>query len=170
MLSCLRCGIPFKSREAVYINEVKAPYGDTGEPSKTWAQPLIFSARGQGHQSGCQVLLSVLWCNPTIPWLLFHSMRKKIHVLGEQSLFNGVAGESKATVLGTDAEFWTQIFPQVFCPDLLQVCPQGLEPGLVQPPWDKCFCSGHRSILELESGSRHPKERKRQRIKKPQLL
>lgn len=32
-------------------------------------------------------------------------MRKMIHVLGEQSLFNGVAGESKAAALGTDAEF-----------------------------------------------------------------
>ncbi|KAK4819370.1 hypothetical protein QYF61_001649 [Mycteria americana] len=54
---------------------------------------------------------------------------------------------------------------EVACPGpwseqpLEQVCPQVLEPGLAQPPQGKPFCSGYRSILELESGSSHPKER-----------
>lgn len=156
-------------------NEVKAPYRDSGEPSKTRTQPLIFSARGQTTSLSPRffypfhvTFLSVLCYNPPAPWLPFHAVM--MYVMEELNLFHCVAGERKEAQLGTVlrcAEFQTPVFPQVARPDLQSeqplewVCPQVPEPGLAQPPRDKPFCSGYRSIVELESGFSHPKERQR---------
>lgn len=153
--------------------------GTRESPIRLEAQTLIFSARGQDSSlapvvfflsvscdlfclffgvillsCGC---LSMQWCRSFMLWCSCQKQR-------------GSTGKRRA-------EFQAAIFPQVACSDLQsegsleKVCLHVLEPGLAQPPQDKTFCLGYRSVLELESGSSHPKERQKTGEKeKPQLL